>query len=475
MTHPWQWSATTALAQTRSNKVSCREIAVATLERIAAVNPSVNALTRVLGDEALFAADRADAAQQRGEPGGPMHGVTVTTKINTDQVGAPTDDGLLRFASRMPTEDSPAVARLRAAGALLIGRSNSPAMGLAQNTGNDLHGLTLNPWDRATVAGGSSGGAAVAVATGMCAIAQGNDLAGSLRWPAFCNGVLGFRPSPGLIPYYNATYRGGMVFCEQLMTVHGPIARTVDDLALALKVMSGPDWRDPVTVPLNPLDMAMPARCRVAISVGTSGLWGAIDPAVVRALRRAGRMLQAAGYEVDEVDPPLVSETLQCFDDIVTAEMADTLGPLLPKFPDGMMNASVRFMQERAMPVTLGSYMAALRQRDHLVRQWQHFMQTYPVILLPPCLSVSMPVRPAETADLNVRELYQQLPALRMAPLLGFPALAMPLHADDNCSPQERPLGVDILAGRWQDARCLQVAKVIEQHEGERPVITPRG
>lgn len=146
MTHPWQWSATTALAQTRSNKVSCREIAVATLERIAAVNPSVNALTRVLGDEALFAADRADAAQQRGEPGGPMHGVTVTTKINTDQVGAPTDDGLLRFASRMPTEDSPAVARLRAAGALLIGRSNSPAMGLAQNTGNDLHGLTLNPW-----------------------------------------------------------------------------------------------------------------------------------------------------------------------------------------------------------------------------------------------------------------------------------------------------------------------------------------
>jgi amidase len=133
-------------------------------------------------------------------------------------------------------------------------------------------------------------------------------------------------------------------------------------------------------------------------------------------------MLQAAGYEVDEVDPPLVSETLQCFDDIVTAEMADTLGPLLPKFPDGMMNASVRFMQERAVPVTLGSYMAALRQRDHLVRQWQNFMQTYPVILLPPCLSVSMPVRPAETADLNVRELYQQLPALRMAPLLGFPA-----------------------------------------------------
>jgi amidase len=119
MTHPWQWSATTALAHTRSNKVSCREIAVATLERIAAVNPSVNALTRVLGDEALLAADRADAAQQRGEPGGPMHGVTVTTKINTDQVGAPTDDGLLRFASRMPTEDSPAVARLWAAGALL--------------------------------------------------------------------------------------------------------------------------------------------------------------------------------------------------------------------------------------------------------------------------------------------------------------------------------------------------------------------
>lgn len=473
MNKPWQWSATEALAHTCSGEVSCREIAVATLERIAEVNPGVNALTNVLSDEVLLSADRADAAHQRGELVGAMQGVTVTTKINTDQVGAPTDDGVSRFAFRMPTEDSPAVARLRAAGALLVGRSNSPAFGLAQNTGNDLHGLTFNPWNRDILAGGSSGGGAVAVATGMCAIAQGNDLSCSLRWPAFCNGVLSFRPTPGLIPYYNSTYRGGMVFCEQLMTVHGPIARTVDDLALGLKVMSGPDWRDPVTVPLYPMGIKAPARCRVAISVGSSGVWGALDPSIVSALRRAGRILQAAGYEVDEVDPPLVTETLQCFDDIVTAELADTLGPLLPKFPDVMMNATMRFIQERAMPVTLSSYMAALRQRDHLVRQWQHFMQTYPVMLLPPCLSASIPVRPVETADLNVREYYNQLPALRVAPLLGFPALAMPLHAKDDSPQQERPLGVDILAGRWQDVLCMQVAKVIELHEGERPVITP--
>lgn len=229
----WQLDAVEISALTRCGEVSCREVVQSTLDRLHSVNPIVNAITFSLNDSALAQADAADGQRLISATLGPLFGVPFTTKINTDQVGCPTDDGLINFVKVMPKVDSPLVARMRDAGGIPIGRTNSPAFGLVQNAINLLHGETRNPWDRKIMCGGSSGGAAVAVVTGMGPIAQGNDLAGFLRWPALCNGVIGLRPSPGLIPYYNSSFRGGMMFCEQLMTVHGPITRTVGDARLS--------------------------------------------------------------------------------------------------------------------------------------------------------------------------------------------------------------------------------------------------
>jgi amidase len=202
-----------------------------------------------------------------------------------------------------------------------------------QNTINLLHGETRNPWDSKIMCGGSSGGAAVAVSTGIGPIAQGNDLAGSVRWPALCNGVIGLRPSPGLIPYYNSSFRGGMIFCEQLMTVHGPITRTVGDARLALKVMVGVDVHDPVTVPVDVFGSRPFVPKRVALLQGQPGKFNdEFQPCTQQAVQRAGEVLAAAGYVVEEVAPPPVDEVLELFDAIVWTELVNKLQPVLGKF-----------------------------------------------------------------------------------------------------------------------------------------------
>ena len=471
MTTPalWQLDACALVELTSSGRVSCREVVASTLERLHAVNPTLNAITLALDESALAAADAADRARASGAPLGPLHGVPFTSKINTDHLGCASDDGLAAFAKRMPREDSPPVARLRAAGAIAVGRSNSPALGLAQNASNDYHGTTLNPWDERLMSGGSSGGAAVAVAVGIGAIGQGNDLGGSLRWPAYCNGVIGLRPSPGIVPYYNSTYRGGMVFCEQLMTVNGPITRSVRDARLALSIMAGVDVRDPVTVPVTVWERRPTGPLRVALVTGEGGALSPVHASISAAVRRAGAHLAAAGYEVEEVEPPLIDSALELFDCIVGTEVSHSLRPLLGKFIDPLMAALVNGMAERTAAVTVDAYMAALRERDEVIRRWQLFMQERPLVVLPPCTEPSLP-RHGEDLDHAVFDTYRKLRSLRLSPLLGFPAIAVPLSLPGSTAAGQ-PLGVDIMAPRYREDLCLAAAEAIEAREGVRPAL----
>src|SRR5262245_20283520 len=181
---------------------------------------------------------------RRGEPLGVLHGVPVTTKVNTDQRGCPTDNGVAAYKGLVPDADSAVVANLRRAGAIVIGRTNTPCYSMRWFTDNDLHGRTLSPWDPRITPGGSSGGAAAAVASGIGPIAQGNDIAGSVRYPAYCCGVVGLRPSYGRVPSYNPTAAPPAI-ASQLMAVQGPLARTVADLRLGFAAMAVPDARDP--------------------------------------------------------------------------------------------------------------------------------------------------------------------------------------------------------------------------------------
>jgi len=468
----WQLDAVELSALTRSGEVSCREVVESTLERLHSVNPIVNAVTLSLDESALAQADAADSQRSSGASLGTLFGVPFTTKINTDQVGCPTDDGLINFVKVTPKTDSPVVARLREAGGIPIGRTNSPAFGLVQNAINLLHGETRNPWDRNIMCGGSSGGAAVAVSTGIGPIAQGNDLGGSLRWPAFCNGVVGLRPSPGLIPYYNSSYRGGMIFCEQLMTVHGPITRTVGDARLALRVMAGVDAHDPVTVPVDVFGSRPPVPKRVALLKGQPGKFNdEFQSSTLQAVQRAGELLSAAGYLVEEVNPPPVDEVLEVFDAIVSTELVNKLRPLLGKFVDPFVAGSLNAMATST--VDLERYMAALRERDHLIRKWQLFMETYPLVIMPSSTSPDVPVLTIDNVDNLIRSTFRCLSHLRLSPLLGFPAISVPVSVTPEVF-GGRPLGVDIMAPRYRDDLCLDAAEVIELHEGKRQPTDPQ-
>jgi amidase len=237
----WQYDATDLAHLIRTGQASAREAVDSVLSRLHKVNPTINAVVRVLEEEARDAAETADAARARGQALPSLHGVPVTIKVNTDQAGLPTDNGVVPLKDFIAREDNPVVANLKRAGAIIIGRTNAPAFSMRFFTDNALHGRTINPRDPIVTPGGSSGGAGAATATGIGAIAHGNDIGGSVRVPAYCNGVVGLRTSFGRIPSINFTAPQGRPIGMALMAVQGPHTRSVRDARLALKAMARGD------------------------------------------------------------------------------------------------------------------------------------------------------------------------------------------------------------------------------------------
>src|SRR4051812_29433860 len=281
----WELGAARQAAAIRSRELSSREVVAAHLERIEAVNPAVNALRVVLAEQALAAADAAD----RSAPAGPLHGVPVSVKENVDVAGTATTWGVPALEAAVAPLDAPAVANLKAAGAIVIARGNMADFALRWHTESALAGATLNPLDPSLTPGGSSGGEAAALATGMVSLAVGNDLGGSLRFPSQCCGTVALRPSLGRIPDAGRIPTSEHPLSVQQFNVQGPMARTVEDLRVALEVMSAPSPRDPWHVRGGAA--TGPRRVGVALPEDTA-------PSVVAAVRAAADALAAAGYEV---------------------------------------------------------------------------------------------------------------------------------------------------------------------------------
>lgn len=221
----WKWDAVDMARGIRERVVSSREVVQASLDRMAQVNPKLNAVVVDLGPQAIADAEAADAALARDDTLGLLHGVPVSVKSNVDQRGQATSNGVVAFAKNIAQEDSPVVANLRKAGAVIVGRTNTPAFSMRWDTDNDLHGRTLNPWSAVHTPGGSSGGASASVAAGITPIAHGNDLAGSIRYPAYCTGIVGLRPSFGRVPAFNPSALVERSLSLQWMSVQGPLAR----------------------------------------------------------------------------------------------------------------------------------------------------------------------------------------------------------------------------------------------------------
>ena len=297
----WRWSATDLAMAIRDKQLASEEVVRAHLGRIAAVNHEINALTLVLEEDALNAARLADEALARGDAIGPLHGVPFTVKENIDLVGCATTHGVSSLADNKPECDAPVTAHLRAAGAIPIARSNLPDFGLRWHTDSELHGATRNPWDSSRTPGGSSGGEAAAIACGLSPFGVGNDMGGSLRYPAQCCGITAIRPSLGKVSRIaSAIGSEPPLLYEQLASVNGPLARHVADLRLALSVMSQPDPSDPWWSPAPSTDAVSRGPTKIALVMDPLG--DGVAPAVAESLRLAAKVLEQAGYVIEEAN-----------------------------------------------------------------------------------------------------------------------------------------------------------------------------
>lgn len=462
----WRWPATDLARAIASREISSREAVQAALARIAQVNPALNAIVQVLAEEALGAADTADAAVRAGYELGPLHGVPVTTKVNVDQRGCATTNGVVEFRDVIAAEDSPVVANLRKAGAVIVGRTNTPAFSHRWFTDNDLHGATHNPWSRGLTPGGSSGGAASAVAAGMGAIAHGNDFGGSIRYPAYACGVAGLRPTPGRVPAFNPSATADRPITAQLMSVQGPLARSVADVRLALSAMARPDMRDGnwMPVPLAGPPLERPLGVAIAHSP-----FGDEAPEVAAAVKTAGRWLAEAGYAVEEAAPPRLAEAADLWHRLVINEERRTLAPLIRKFGDAKCRYNLDCHLAYAPELDGDAVLACFEQRLGIIRAWQLFQERYPVLILP--VSAQLPFRFGQDQedDAVVRALLDAQRPLLAVPALGFPSLVVPTGIAGG-----KPVGVQVIAGRFREDVCLAAGEAIEARASTFTPIDPR-
>ncbi len=457
-TELWRLDASDLARLIRLGRVSSREATLDCLARIDAVNPGVNAIVRRLDEEALEAADRADAARRRGEALGLLHGVPVTTKINTDQQGQPTDNGVVAFADLIAPEDAPSVASLRDAGAIFVGRTNAPAFSMRIFSDNALHGRTINPLDPSRSPGGSSGGAGVAVATGMGPISLGNDIGGSVRIPAYCNGVVGLRVSLGRIPFFSPMAREPRPMGAHLMSAMGPLTRTVRDARLALEVLARGDPRDTRWVDA-PLRGPPPGRpLRVALVPEVPG--GETHPAQAAAVRRAGAHLEAAGYGVEEVLPPDIEQVIAVWHAIGSGDVFRMLAPHMERFGDADAILSMRHWLELAPIPDPLQVLNAFALRDLLLFRWQEFFMRHPLVILPTLADLPPPVGEDLSLDGQRRVLASLRPALVSA-ALGLAGLAVPVGSIGAVR-----TGVQIIPPRLREDLALDAGEVIEAAEG---------
>ena len=460
----WALDAVELAEMIRRRQISCREAVATALGRLDAVNGKINAVVRPLHQQALAEAAAADEALARGAAVGPLHGVPITIKVNVDQAGCPTDNGVVAFKELMATRDNPVVANLRRAGGIVVGRTNAPAFSMRWFTSNSLHGETRNPWDASRTPGGSSGGAAAATATGIGAIGHGNDIAGSVRYPAYCCGLVGLRVSYGRVPSYNFSAPAARPISAQLMAVQGPLTRRVRDARLALAAMAGTDPHDPrcVAMPLEGPASARPIR--VALVTDPAGR-GGVAPAVADSVRRAGRWLAEAGYAVEELEPPELGAVADLWATIAMDDTIAALEPAVAQFGDDGIKRALGFWRALHPARDARHVLDGLTRRDHFLRIWEVFLAERPLVVTPvsnePAFPVDLDLVDAETTRRLMAAQIMQL----AVPVLGLPSVSVPTGLADGV-----PMGVQITAGRFREDLCLDAAAAIE---ARAPMPTP--
>ncbi len=430
------------------------------LERIAVVNPRINAVVRLVGD-ALDDAQRADAELATGAIRGPLHGLPFTIKDSYDTAGIVTTAGTVGWRDRVPTRDATVVARLKAAGAILVGKTNTPEFTWSNETDNDVFGRTSNPYDLERTPGGSSGGSAAIVAAGGSPFDVGSDTGDSIRQPAHVCGVAGIKPTTGRVPRTGhwPSFRGHFAAFTQL----GPIARRVDDLALILPLIAGPDGIDPHVYPVALLDShALDVQGLRVATFGDNGV-RTPTPETIAAVAAAARALSDVGATVEERRPPGLAEAAEVWDRMVYADGHAWLQRLISAAgTPGHGSYGSRDWVEFDEPVP-GDELSALAERADDIRSQQlQWMQDVDLIL---CPAMPQPaVRHGTSSDPAFGDTYSDVHNLT-----GFPAVVV----RGGTSPEGLPIGVQLVAQPWREDVALAGARVVEAASGgwQRPPI----
>lgn len=448
----WQLTASEIATAVRSKTLSATEVAQAHLDRIDHVNPSINAVVQTCHTEALEAAREVDAALARGEEPGALAGVPVTIKTNVDQKGHATPNGLRQLEGLIAQHDSPVVSNIRKAGGVIVGRTNTPVFSLRWFTKNSLHGQTLNPRNKAITPGGSSGGAAAAVASGLCAIGHGTDIAGSIRYPAYACGLHGLRPSHGRVPAHNAS-GGERGIGAQLMAASGPIARSIADLDIALAAMAAADPRDPWYVPVPLAAQDFPKRA--ALTIAPDGMTVSDD--VRTALMDAADKLRAAGWTVDETDCPPLRPAARINAQLWMAETKFAAQDLLRQEADADALFVFQQMLEDVGEIGLDDLMTALKARAGLVRDWAVFLRDHPIVLCPVSGELPFAQQLDVQSEAAFARVFEAQLTQRALPALGMPALSVATGAI-----ADRPIGVQLIAPNYREDILLAAGRDLE-------------
>lgn len=441
-------------------EVSAREVMAAHLDRIERVNPAVNAIVTLDAEGALDAAAAADAAFPGKDALPPLWGLPVAVKDLVDTAGMRTTYGSPIFADHVPSADALLVKREKAAGAIVIGKTNTPEWGAGSHTFNPVFGVTRNPWNLERSAGGSSGGAAVALATGMLPIADGSDLGGSLRNPASFNNVVGLRPSPGRVA------RGPVGRLWDPLNVDGPMGRTVEDVALFLSALAGPDRGDPLSIP-EPGDVfrqglegeVKGARIGVTEDLGHI----AIDPTVRAAFREALKVFDTIGAETDEAWPDL-SDAAEIFPPLRAAGFVAKLGPLAEKHRDKMKDTVLWNLDQGLKQSAMGIGQAEAKHAALYARVID-FFDRYDFLVLPVAQVPPFPIEWDWVRDIDGTTYDNYLMWMEICwaiSLTGCPAISVPgAFTEDGL-----PIGLQIVAPPRRERDLLRLAHAVEQANG---------
>lgn len=453
----------TLAAMIRERRVSACEAMQAQLDRIERLNRMLNAIVaRIDGDAAMALARAADERLTRGEPVGPLHGLPWAFKDMQPAIGFPCTMGSRILRDHVPLADSVLVERVRRAGALPIGKTNVPEFGLGSHTYNDVYGITRNPWDPAKSAGGSSGGAGAALAAGMLPLADGGDMGGSLRNPGSFNGVVGFRPSPGVVPEAPTALPFGS------LSVAGPMGRDVEDVAFLLSILAGEDARDPASLPGAPARFAAPlARdvrgTRIAFCPDLGGL--PLDPRVRHVVEAQRTVFEALGCIVDDADPAL-HDADAIFLTLRAYTVATLLGPLLPT-QRHLMKPEAIWNVEQGLALRAVDVGAAMSAQSTLMARMRAFFARHDYLVttvsqLPPFAAELHWPRSIDGVAMEHYLAWMKSAYWISATLQ--PAISVPA----GFTPEGLPVGIQIVGRLRDDRGVLEIAHAFEQAAGVR-------